>query len=393
MPVVGADPASISIEKLREDAGAGGAAPGIEGGTRDEGREHRPVVRLAKDALVKARADGRHPLDRYPHPEGVSRAQRPQVVDLDPRDNEMHALPHQRREIDPAPAHEDVAGVLEVVLVDGVVHDALHVALIVTHLEWQAEGKGVRIDLRFHGGSQAAAGAADNANERNTGSEKEKSVAQIWITGSNHVSFPVMKKNKIIPILLGFIAAAALTSGLHADSHHLEGKRVAVIIAEGFHDGETLSPIIHLREYGVEIDILSTAKGPISAYNSNVSIDIDKTLADVDAESYHAVILPGGGGPAKLRENHDVLRFMQAFAATGRPIAAICHGPQVLASAGLLENVETTCFPGIADEMTEAGARHVDREVSVDGQFITSRLPKDLPAFNKAIVDALAGRL
>ena len=200
----------------------------------------------------------------------------------------------------------------------------------------------------------------------------------------------VMKKT-LKTLMICVIAATVSTIGLQAGSHDLEGKRVAVVIAAGFHDGETLSPIFHLREYGVHVDILSTAKGPISAYNSNVSIAIDKTLADVEAESYHAVILPGGGGPAKLRENHDVLRFMKAFAATGRPIAAICHGPQVLASAGLLEGVETTCFPGIAEEMKAAGARHVDREVSIDGQFITSRLPKDLPAFNKAIVNALAG--
>ena len=199
-----------------------------------------------------------------------------------------------------------------------------------------------------------------------------------------------MKITQLTTITLSLIVSLTLWAGLHGSDHQLEGKRVAVIIAEGFHDGETLSPIIHLREYGVEIDIISTKTGRITAYNSTVSIDIKKTLAHVEAESYHAVILPGGRGPAKLRENHDVLRFMRAFAATGRPMAAICHGPQVLASAGLLENVTVTAFGGIADEMTEAGARFVDRDLVVDGPFITSRLPKDLPAFNEAIVNSLA---
>jgi len=186
----------------------------------------------------------------------------------------------------------------------------------------------------------------------------------------------------LIPLLSFFHVAKA-------DEHGLDGKRVAVLIAEGFHDGETLSPIIHLREYGVDIDILSTKKGMISAYNSGVSIDIEKTLADVKPEDYDILIIPGGRGPSVLRKNQDVLRFVQLFHATGRPIAAICHGPQVLASAGVMKDVKATCFPGIHDEMTEYGASYVDEEVVVDGPFITSRLPKDLPAFNQAIVVAL----
>ncbi len=195
------------------------------------------------------------------------------------------------------------------------------------------------------------------------------------------------------------ITTLALASSLllfgalaHADHHkvNLEGKKVAVLIADGFHDGETLSPMFYLRELGAEITLISTSKGKISAYNSEVTLDIQHALSELSADSFHALILPGGRSPATLRENHDVLRFVQAFHATGRPIASICHGPQVLVSAGLLDGVRTTCIASIADEVKGGGAEYVDEEVVLDGQFISSRLPHDLPAFNAAIAQALA---
>ncbi len=174
-----------------------------------------------------------------------------------------------------------------------------------------------------------------------------------------------------------------------AEAQDLSGKHVAVIIADGFHDAETLSPVFHLRNHNVDTTFIGFEKGFISAYNSDVSVEIQKTLAEVDVDEFDAVILPGGGSPAVLRENRDVLRFLRAFAETGRPIAGICHGPQVMASAGIVDGVELTGFSAIRNEMTEAGGIFVDREVVVDGPFITSRIPEDLPAFNDAIVEAL----
>jgi protease I len=195
----------------------------------------------------------------------------------------------------------------------------------------------------------------------------------------------LVKKLSTLLLTAGLILAA----GIQAETGNREGKKVAVLVAEGFHDAETLSPVFHLREHNIKAVFLSTAKGAISAYNSEVVIEIETTLADVDADEFDAVIVPGGRSPAVLREDGNVLRFVREFSETGRPIAGICHGPQVLASAGLVEGVELTGFGGIADEMKEAGANFVDREVVIDGQFITSRLPGDLSAFNRAIVEAL----
>lgn len=195
----------------------------------------------------------------------------------------------------------------------------------------------------------------------------------------------LVKKLSTLLLTAGLILAA----GIQAETGNREGKKVAVLVAEGFHDAETLSPVFHLREHNIKAVFLSTAKGAISAYNSEVVIEIETTLADVDADEFDAVIVPGGRSPAVLREDGNVLRFVREFSETGRPIAGICHGPQVLASAGLVEGVELTGFGGIADEMKEAGANFVAREVVIDGQFITSRLPGDLSAFNRAIVEAL----
>ncbi len=194
------------------------------------------------------------------------------------------------------------------------------------------------------------------------------------------------KKVCALALMGGLVFSTALLS----ENGNLEGKKVAVIIAEGFHDAETLSPVFHLRAHNVQAVFLSTAKGRISAYNSGVVIDIETTLDEVRALDFDAVILPGGRAPASLREDQNVLRFVRDFSETGRPIAGICHGPQVLASAGVVEGVELTGFRGIEDEMKEAGANFVDREVVIDGQFITSRLPGDLPAFNQAIVEGLS---
>lgn len=191
-------------------------------------------------------------------------------------------------------------------------------------------------------------------------------------------------------LLLGAAVLLATPLLAQAGPESLEGKKVAVLIGPGFHDAETLAPAFHLRQLGAEVLILGTSKEKLQAYNSEVMIPIQTALADVDADEFDALILPGGRGPGELRKDRNVIRFVRAFAETGRPIAAICHGPQVLATAGVIDGVSTTCFPGIADEMREHGASYVDREVEIDGQFITSRLPKDIPAFNAAIATAMA---
>ena len=197
-----------------------------------------------------------------------------------------------------------------------------------------------------------------------------------------------IKKLLSLTLITGLASGASVS--LHAGSHEpLDGKSVAILVGDGFHDGEALSPMFYLREKGAEVTLIGVAEETISAYNSEVSLQIETTFSDVEPGDYHAIILPGGQGPANLREHEVVLDWVRNFAEYERPIASICHGPQVLASAGLLEGVTTTCIASIEGEVEEAGADYVDEEVVVDGIFISSRLPGDLPAFQEAIAAAL----
>ncbi len=195
---------------------------------------------------------------------------------------------------------------------------------------------------------------------------------------------------KVCTILLSIIGLAGLSlSALADESPKLEGKKVAILIGDGFHDGETLEPKFYLRQHGAEVTLISTHAGKLQAYNSSVTLPIEVTLADVSADEFDGLVLPGGQGPENIRRDQNVQRFVREFAALDRPIAAICHGPQILASAGVIEGRKTTCFPGIFEEMADYGAEVDDVEVMVDGNLITSRLPGDIPAFLNALTEAL----
>jgi protease I len=110
-------------------------------------------------------------------------------------------------------------------------------------------------------------------------------------------------------------------------------------------------------------------------------VAVDKTLAEVEPGDYGLLILPGGKAPAALRKEPKALAIARSFFAGSKPVAAICHGPQILASAGLLKGRHITCYTTVGNEMKEAGALYEDREVVVDGNLVTSRQPADLPAF------------
>lgn len=169
----------------------------------------------------------------------------------------------------------------------------------------------------------------------------------------------------------------------------LTGKTVAILIAEGFHDGETLEPKAFLEEHGAEVIILGPAVGEVKAYNSDQVVNIEKAVDEADVEEFDALILPGGKGPAVLREHEAAVAFAKAFFESGKPVAAICHGPQVLITAGVVEGRSMTGTSQIAEELKEAGAEYLDEPVVVDGNLITSRTPDDLPKFNEAILNAL----
>lgn len=166
-------------------------------------------------------------------------------------------------------------------------------------------------------------------------------------------------------------------------------KKVAVLVAEGFHDGEAYMPIGYLVNRGVKVCVIGPEVGEVKAYNSDFTIKIQKAVKDVSVDYYDALILPGGQGPAKLREIEAVVDFVREFYETGKPTAAICHGPQVLITAGVMKGKVSTAFWDVQSELEEAGAIYKDEPLVIDGNLITSRVPKDLHDFSRAIYKAI----
>ena len=164
---------------------------------------------------------------------------------------------------------------------------------------------------------------------------------------------------------------------------------IAVLVAEGFHDGEAYMPMGYLVNNGYEITVIGPERGKVKAYNSEFTINIDKSVSEVSPDDFDALILPGGRGPSVLRENDRVIEFVKAFWNTGKVTAAICHGPQVLVTADLLKGLVLTGTGAIKGEIEQAGATYVDSTVVVYGNLITSRNPQDLKNFSSSVVEAL----
>lgn len=161
-----------------------------------------------------------------------------------------------------------------------------------------------------------------------------------------------------------------------------------IISADGAEDRELFYPYYRLKEEGIEVEVASFSRATIRG-KRNLEMEVDLTLKEVKVEDYHVLILPGGKAPGKLRQDKDVLRITQEFFRQGKPIAAICHGPQIPLSAGLLKGKKATCAPSLKGELVQAGVDYQDEEVVVDGNIITSRLPKDLPAFSRELMKKL----
>ncbi|MFD2330371.1 type 1 glutamine amidotransferase domain-containing protein [Cohnella sp. GCM10020058] len=159
-------------------------------------------------------------------------------------------------------------------------------------------------------------------------------------------------------------------------------RKVAFLLEEGYEDSEMQNPYDALVENGNDIDIISTEKGKeLKGKKGTVTYTSHLAAGDAKAEDYEAIVIPGGGSPAKLREDPAVIAFVAEADGAGIPIAAICHGPQVLAKAGVLSGKTLTATASIQEEVEAAGGVFVDREVVVDGNLITSRKPEDEPAF------------
>lgn len=167
--------------------------------------------------------------------------------------------------------------------------------------------------------------------------------------------------------------------------------RVLILSADNFEDSELLFPYYRFLEENFQVEIASLKKGTITGKHG-YGVEVDRTLAEVDPNGYELLLLPGGKAPDALRKQPESLAIARSFFSAGKPVAAICHGPQILLTAGLLNGRRATCYRSLAAEMKVAGARYEDREVVVDGSLITSRQPSDLPAFMREIMQLLRKR-
>lgn len=165
----------------------------------------------------------------------------------------------------------------------------------------------------------------------------------------------------------------------------LKGLRVAIVTGQGFQDQEALAPLAFLENRGAEVTVVGPKTGYVQAYNSDIRLIVQAEAADVSADDFDALVLPGGKAPARIRENADVVALVREIFQAGKPVAAICHGPQVLVTADVLEGRTMTAYSGVADELRSAGATYKDQAMIQDENLITSRLPKDIPEWLAAI--------
>lgn len=174
----------------------------------------------------------------------------------------------------------------------------------------------------------------------------------------------------------------------------LEGVRVAILSADGFEQSELFEPKKALEKAGAEVQIISLKKGKITGWDKKdwgKSIEVDDVVSAVSPDDFDALMLPGGViNPDKLRSNEEAVEFVEGFFEAGKPIAAICHGPQTLIETGYLEGRKMTSYKSIKTDLMNAGAKWIDKEVVCDQGLVTSRQPDDIPAFNKKMIEEFA---
>jgi protease I len=174
----------------------------------------------------------------------------------------------------------------------------------------------------------------------------------------------------------------------------LSGKRVAILVTDGFEQSEMTEPRRALNEAGAETVLVSPAPGRVKGCQHAAWGDefpVDRPLEKADPGDFDALVLPGGVmNPDRLRMDEKAVRFVRAFVESQKPIAAICHGPWTLIEAGAARNRTMTSWPSLKTDLTNAGARWVDRDVVVDQGLVTSRKPADIPAFNRKMIEEFA---
>jgi protease I len=174
----------------------------------------------------------------------------------------------------------------------------------------------------------------------------------------------------------------------------LSGVKVAILAADGFEQSELTEPRKALKEAGAETLVVSPAKDEVQGwkhFDKGERIKVDVPLEQADAADYDALLLPGGvANPDQLRTLPKAVQFVRSFFETGKPVAAICHGPWTLIEAGVVRGRTLTSWPSLKTDLVNAGAMWVDREVCVDHGLVTSRKPADIPAFNQKMIEEFA---
>lgn len=173
----------------------------------------------------------------------------------------------------------------------------------------------------------------------------------------------------------------------------VNGKQVAILVAEGFEQSELVGPRKALEEAGAETFIVSPAEDEVQGWNhfdKGDRFNVDVRMEDADGSDYDALLLPGGvANPDQLRTNRKAVQFVKQFADSGKPIGVICHGPWTLIEAGVVKGRTMTSWPSLKTDLINAGAKWVDKEIVVDRGLVSSRKPADIPAFSRKLIEEI----
>jgi protease I len=177
-------------------------------------------------------------------------------------------------------------------------------------------------------------------------------------------------------------------------SKPISGKKIAILATDGYEQVELTDPRKNLEKAGATVDVISIKTGQIKGWDKTdwgKSVKVDHLVTEVKPADYDALVLPGGQiNPDILRTDKNAVAFIKQFVESGKPVAAICHGPWGLVEADVVKGKTVTSWPSVHTDLKNAGANWVDKEVVQDGNLITSRKPADIPAFSKALIDTLA---
>jgi protease I len=174
----------------------------------------------------------------------------------------------------------------------------------------------------------------------------------------------------------------------------IHGRKIAILVAEGFEQSEMIEPRRALEQAGAETEIVSPAQGEVQGWNHFDKADrfhVDVPLDQANAEDYDALLLPGGvANPDQLRTQPKAVQFVKQFVEAGKPVGVICHGPWTLIEAGVVKGRTMTSWPSLKTDLVNAGAKWVDQEVVTDRGLVSSRKPADLPAFSRKLIEEVA---